>query len=781
MADASTDEPPSAPSPPPYDVNALVECDPTAPIPTANAFRQQPIPTLPVEGEPTRANGLCDGRWQWYRVFTSFSRQVPRFERVVGADGVTRTETRYSPANDVASVSILFDGVWTRQTNRFPTSDIMIVNGFENMPQQWDVPSLFQPDNAVNQAPPGMITWHTGVDTLTHSLGYNMTLSGQGCAGYIAPIIMVGIRCSWGQAFACRYDIGARLLPRLVYDGDEIEAPIAAGDLHYYALEIGAYDIVTLTLLRVGHDLTYSLPGDDAELTHDYALRGELIAQRGYCPDPTVIPPPPPPPSPPPSPPPLAVGDDASVGGGTSTADGEAGGAPWFSSRMTPITNESSTATLEFFCTEEDVAGAWAIAVRAADVQGPLNLGFEATNPQARSCANGYVGPEGVPIYTSPSALGSLPQCNPQGGGNELKLNRPYYRLSVAHRRYSAEVLAALEQRPACIGYGQMRRYTVEANDEEAANLYVALSTKVSRILISEAQPPTLAQYGVASVDDATYLRARSDDAMPPAADADTQTTASASPCQPGVARTWHIAVYLEPEAAARSRGLTQAAFDLNVTLSSARRDAEDGDYIAPRSAGGVGSTCCGRMTHFVVRLNTSTLALRVRVNVTAGALRAVYVKHGSCAQYPADILGQQCDANVAQCHMTWYERFDRYTGAKRYANANTTLVPSGGRQPDKRAGGDWYISFQDAGVSRRTDFSVLIDLQQPSTDSSEASCDRFGRYDCSNAMWVVPPDLDVLFASSAAPAAATNHAASLMVLPTLLLATWLVRGHRRR
>ena len=98
----------------------------------------------------------------------------------------------------------------------------------------------------------------------------------------------------------------------------------------------------------------------------------------------------------------------------------------------------------------------------------------------------------------------------------------------------------------------------------------------MSRILISEAQPPTLAQYGVASVDDETYLRARSDDAMPPAADADTQTTASASPCQPGVARTWHIAVYLEPEAAARSRGLTQAAFDLNVTLSSARRDAEE-------------------------------------------------------------------------------------------------------------------------------------------------------------------------------------------------------------
>ena len=787
MADTEANLPPALPAPnSPVDLNAIVECDPQAPLPTANNFRQQPIYSIPTEGNPVRDNDLCDNRWQWYRMRTEYTRSVSRVERIVGADGVTRTETLYSQVPDVASVVIIFDSIWTRQTNRFPTSDVMIVNGFDNMPTNWDIPSLFQPDVSVGQAAPGTIAWYTAVDTLTHTVGFNTTLSPLGCAAAVEEYIMVGVRCGWGQAIACRYELSAKLIPRRVYDGDVVEAPIGAGELHTFALDIGSYDVATFTLLRIGHDLTYTLPDSEGVLhthMHDFALRGELLAQRGYCPDPSLTPPPPPPPSPPPDPPNIAADGAASTGSamaggalGSASTDGD-----WFRYRMTPITNASGTAVLDFFCTTAADEGPWAIAVRAAVVQGPIGLAVEQSNENGPSCEDGYVGPDGVPIYTSPSALGSLPQCNPSGGGNELKANRPYYRLNVLHSAFSQVAFAAHESRPACIGFGQMRRFSVVSDGQDAANLYVALSTKVSRVLIAEGKSPTLAQHDVASVDDAMYAASYSPNAMPPAPGADMHTTASASPCDPAVTRTWFFAVYLEEEVAARAKGLAPAAFDLNLSLSSARRDAL-GDLITPRAAGGVGSTCCGRMTHFTVRLNTSLLALRARVNVTAGALRAVYVKHSSCPSYPADILGQQCDANVAQCHMTWYERFDRYTGEKRYAASNTTLVPAGGDFPDKRAGGVWYISLQDAGVSRRTDFTLEIDAVTPGADASEAACDRFGRYDCNNVMWKVPPELDALFDSAAAPratAVAGGWAGGLLVLPTLLL-TWMA-GRRWR
>ena len=58
------------------------------------------------------------------------------------------------------------------------------------------------------------------------------------------------MRCSWGQSLACRYEMSAKLLPRRIYDGDVISAPIGAGESHFYAVEIGAYDVVAVELIR---------------------------------------------------------------------------------------------------------------------------------------------------------------------------------------------------------------------------------------------------------------------------------------------------------------------------------------------------------------------------------------------------------------------------------------------------------------------------------------------------------------------------------------------------
>ena len=105
------------------------------------------------------------------------------------------------------------------------------------------------------------------------------------------------------------------------------------------------------------------------------------------------------------------------------------------------------------FCLSADglvEAGFYAVAVAADLIQGPINLPHEQTRVGGASCQDGYVGPNGYPIYTSPSALGALPQCNPSGASNELRPNRPYYRLSVHHKMYTDEPLSRNELRPAC-------------------------------------------------------------------------------------------------------------------------------------------------------------------------------------------------------------------------------------------------------------------------------------------------------------------------------------------
>ena len=667
------------------------------------------------------------------------------------------------------------DGVWTRQANRFPTSDIIVVNGEANLPDNWDNPGFFDPAVAEN---PGKVDWRPSVDSLTMTVGFNTTLSNLGCAGPIASNLYVGVRCNWGQALACRFDISARLLPRTVYHGDTVSAPIAAGDIHYYGLQVGSFDLSRVVIDRVDSDLTYTEAATGVVRTHDFALRGDLTAQRGWCPDPTSKPPPPPPPSPPPPspPPPEAYSVDASasssLAAGSSPDDDDSAAGAWFRRVSTPIHNNSASAELELFCTTGDEAGPYAIAVIAAAVQGPIGLAFEAAPGATVSCQNGYVGPQGTPVYESPSALGSLPQCNPSGGGNELKPNRPRYVLRVEHQQFSDEPLASREERPACISYGQWRRYTVSTTGDHAANLFLALSSKVSRVLLRENVPPTLDAYDVGTREDVDALSLQ-------------DTSLVASPCDPSRERTWHIAIYLAPHAEAAKRGLARSAFMLSSSLSSARRllAGAEQDVVLPRSLGGTGSTCCGEMTHFVVAVNSSLRSLRVRVNVTAGALRAVYLKHGACAQFPEDIAGQQCDARTQLCQMQWYERYDRYTGAKRYTIYNTTVVPAGGDFPDKRAAGDWYIGIQDAGVHQRTEFHMVIDQLTLRSSDSDEECDRYGRFDCSHEMWKVPPDL--LPSTSAAVAARGGAHALATPLALLLGATcWLLRGRgagRRR
>jgi len=55
-----------------------------------------------------------------------------------------------------------------------------------------------------------------------------------------------------------------------------------------------------------------------------------------------------------------------------------------------------------------------------------------------------------------------------------------------------------------------------------------------------------------------------------------------------------------------------------------------------------------------------SQLALRVEVTVHQGYLDAIYLKHGTCARFPADIGPDE--ACVGRCRMQWLTTYNPYT-----------------------------------------------------------------------------------------------------------------------
>ena len=148
--------------------------------------------------------------------------------------------------------------------------------------------------------------------------------------------------------------------------------------------------------------------------------------------------------------------------------------------------------------------------------------------------------------------------------------------------------------------------------------------------------------------------------------------------------------------------------------------------------------------------------SLRVALNVTQGAIRAVYLKSQTCPVFPDDIEGEQCRG---LCHMTWYTEYDKYSGELIFKTSDVTTVPIGdGEYPDKRASGEWFIGIHASDL-RTTEFELEIAEVAADTSGDTKLCDRFGRYDCDNSMWKVPPDLPTATLEEGAESAAARGA----------------------
>ena len=382
-------------------------------------FAQRPIPVL--SSTPLHVRGLCHGHWQWFQFVTTGQRSVTTFARQtpLPPDTVVRTVRRATTVSETQAVVVQFDSMWIETQNRYATSDVIIVNGMgalNAMPSQWDVPATFNPTQAAAAAVPGTVLYRPGVDSLTLTLGFNTTLGDQGCASLVHPLVMVGVRCSWGSmlGFGCPFDIAATRVPRQVSDGDVITAPIEPDAMHYFAIYVGSFDVLSLSLRRLERFSKYvdALTGQARDHV-DHGLLGSLIISRNTCPTAVnVFRPPPPPP----------VGKGAGAAAVSVQPD----------VRVVPIVNSTEFANASLFCTEAPQAGRYALAVHAATLQSPVGMQYIGAG-----CTNGYVGPDYQPLYTSMRAGTTPPTCNPNRANNEMKPNRPFYELTVRHQPFA--------------------------------------------------------------------------------------------------------------------------------------------------------------------------------------------------------------------------------------------------------------------------------------------------------------------------------------------------------
>ena len=729
----------------------------------------EPDSVKDMESGVSQTERLCARMWRWFKMPTTGTRTRRYTEQQVGADGVTRSVQLSEDITERMSIVIELNTQWYQKQNRYPSVDIVYANGLLNLPSLWSNPNLFDPAVAVSQRE-NELGYYSSRDAWTFTLGYetevrnaevqsfssraalpqfgcaraeeqcervctNFTnfLDPTGCSqvctltDMLAEMVWVGVRCSWGVGkVPCYFDLEYTLLPRHMSDGDALEAVIGPGETHYFVVELGPFDVLAFELTRRGvlddnFDLTEESVDGVTRAPAGHGIIGWFLGARDRCPRreetmegaPTFR---------------WPTGNAISwpKPGQVAYTGPEQASPPPSPLHAAAIVDSADEVGgpfgLTFFCTQEAEQGRYAFAVAAAEELGPFERPFEPSKGGGSNCKDGFVGPEGRPLLESYGSPGALPACNPHGNNNEMKANVGRYNLTLRHRSFEAGALSGQEVRPGCASYGQWRRYTVTSTSTRDANIYVQLSVPVSALLLRAGGPPTLVEHDRMIGPESTAL--------------------TLSPCDLSRANVWHIAYYIAPEAEQGGGGVATSISPVELTLTVQLQDAQvaSGSIISPRADGGDGFVCCGAMKLFLVPITSALKALQVSVNVTAGAIRAVFLKHKECPVLPGDIQGDQC---VGLCHMSWYASYDRFSGALQYARATTTRVPKGDQNyPDKRAAGDWYIGIE-ASDATTTEFRMEVEVINHGMAERDVDCDRFGRFACGNEVWEVPRDIE--------------------------------------
>ena len=206
------------------------------------------------------------------------------------------------------------------------------------------------------------------------------------------------------------------------------------------------------------------------------------------------------------------------------------------------------------------------------------------------------------------------------GFAKEEWLARPgrgRFNLTVRHAQYASGALQPYDERGGCAHFGQTRNYTVTSAGAEDGNLYARLEG-----------------------GNASFIRARCSGCEWVEARHPLQAV-SASPCDLRNGTSWELQVGMDDYTTATLAGLKPAEFVLTSVLQNA--SAYSGMRVLPAADGGDGYVCCGAVKSWLLPDVPQRFAPAVQINVTAGHVRSVYIKHESCPDPETDVDGSAC------------------------------------------------------------------------------------------------------------------------------------------
>lgn len=306
----------------------------------------------------------------------------------------------------------------------------------------------------------------------------------------------------------------------------------------------------------------------------------------------------------------------------------------------------------------------------------------------------GFRSEDGVDSVTDPSfRYGS--------GRFELTVRLKSF-VSGALQLNGSELGPRAAQFPGCTTYGQNRTYVVQSFGSADSGFYAHVNRPISRLR--------------AKCDGCEWQEAR-------LGAGGTEIAISRTQCDVRLAANWTLEILMDEFAFVA--GLQPAEFELTLELQ--KGSASAGELVLPRSQGGAGFVCCGHVRSWALLDVPRTHAPAVALNVTRGKLRAVFLKHRSCAGL-ADVEGARCRG---QCYMAWYSLFDTFYGFTESTHSHALQVPFG---PDAwkydealtgRREGDWYISVLGL-EGEEAEFQMHVQALAPPPEPETLTCNRF-------------------------------------------------------
>ena len=657
---------------------------------------------------------VCPSRWQWYQVATRHWHDVPEYVLETDGAGVTREVRRTKKERLAHAVALHVQSDYCPHAapcgregtpEYYTTVNVLVVDGELTHPwtskEPWG-PGGKDPDDYSQfykgdlEGKPYRYYKLDSKKNVAITFGYHFNNSAD-CAPKVSDKVNVGIFCSWKsnrdglKNQPCHFTLRASLIPEKVYDGVNVQLPLSpplcpAGcddsirdskmpspylqdavqhdpGVHHFRIEVGDFDALNITVLRVGNNLTYpTLTGTG---TWGHGIRGHLLLKRGSCP-------------------------------GSPTLD--TGGRPtlYGYDLRTNVTVFGERFYSESFCTTGGTSGTYHFALVADDEFGPFDG-------------------EGHPLGEMQSAWESkvcedYAPCWADDNRVNLKLQMAYgfYRLIVDHEGYHDGPMSSGVPRAACVSYGQWRRFTIETAGAADAALVISTDAPISGIYMRAGAAPSETVYDVRSPPGQLRVSGSPCDVVTP-------TTWHVG---------LRLATKVEIDAA--GEGVAPTKLTMNAMLMDATIDV-GGDGSGGLTIGGGGDprgfVCCGAIRHFRLPDVPEAASLQAVVRLKSGRARALYVKWNRCP-VPADIAMDTGECN-GFCAVDWLATRGDFSGELYNRSDGAVRVPFGkGDSPDKRRGGAWYVGVQ-ALAGESAEFELSASLYMPQAGGGDA-CTRY-------------------------------------------------------